>query len=205
MSNTKLALLHLPFLIVLIWLALITEGTGGTGDTLLHFYYAQASWHEPIHFFNLWAKPLFTLFASPFAQFGFDGIQVFNAICGTGAVFLASLCAKNLGKGFYYLLPLLAFIAPGFHSYLFSGLTEPFSALVLIAVVYLLLKNQKSRGGVFTGFFSALLPQRSTGTAYRFTGLWNHSKALSLLTIAFGGHYFVRCGWQYLAWQFVLD
>ena len=55
------------------WVITYFNGTGDTGDSITHYFYAQ---YAPLHlelFFNHWAKPLYVLLASPFAQFGFIG------------------------------------------------------------------------------------------------------------------------------------
>ena len=56
------------------------EGTGGGGDSVFHFQYAKFAAQHPENFFNHWAKPLYTIFAFPFAQFSFTGIKVFNIL-----------------------------------------------------------------------------------------------------------------------------
>ena len=66
--------------ILLLIVCLIFEGTGGGGDSVFHFQYAKFAWQHPENFFNHWAKPLYTIFAFPFAQFGFVGIKVFNVL-----------------------------------------------------------------------------------------------------------------------------
>lgn len=142
MSKRQLFLLHLPFLGALLYLAINYDSVGGHGDTLMHYFLVEQAAREPIYFFDLWGKPFFTLFAFPFAQFGFVGIKIFNALCGTGAVFLSALAAKKLGHKHYWLIPFLAFIAPAFPFYLMTGLTEPFSALVLMGSVVLLLNKK---------------------------------------------------------------
>lgn len=143
MKNWQLALLHLPFLGILIYLAASSPSVGGDGDTIMHYFLVEQAQRDPQFFFNLWGKPFFTLFAYPFAVgFGFVGIKVFNVLCGTGAVFIASLIAKRLNKKYYYLIPVLAFLTPAFPFYLLSGLTEPFAALVLATIVLLFIHKQ---------------------------------------------------------------
>ena len=140
MSNLKLLLLHLPFLGVLLYWAINSPSVGGDGDTIFHYYLVDQAQRDPQYFFDLWGKPFFTLFAYPFvATLGFTGIKIFNVLCGTAAVFVASLVAKKLKVKFFYLLPFLALLAPAYPFYLQTGLTEPFAALVLISIVWLFL------------------------------------------------------------------
>ena len=65
MRTGKIALLHLPFLALLIIAAIVTPSVGGEGDTIMHYYIAEQALRDPIFFFHLWGKPFFTLFASP--------------------------------------------------------------------------------------------------------------------------------------------
>lgn len=152
MRNRYLFLLHLPFLGALLFMAINYNSVGGHGDTLMHYFLVEQAGRQPIYFFDLWGKPFFTLFAFPFAQFGFVGIKIFNALCGTGAVFLSTLAAKKLNRKHYWLIPVLAFIAPAFPFYLMSGLTEPFSALVLIGSVVLLLYKKPIPAYILASF-----------------------------------------------------
>lgn len=136
------SVLHLLIFAVLLVLAYFSDGTGGGGDSLTHYFFAQNAWREPIQFLDNWAKPVFTLLASPWAQFGFKGIILFNITCGVAASWLATLAARQTGLRHYLWLPLLAFISPAYYSYLFSGLTEPLAGLLLMAAVYLGLRQK---------------------------------------------------------------
>ena len=51
-----------------------------TGDGIMHFFMSQASWENPTLFLEHWGKPFFILLSSPFAQFGFTGLIVFQVL-----------------------------------------------------------------------------------------------------------------------------
>lgn len=113
------------------------NGTGQEADSINHFLYAQ---YAPIHpelYLNHWAKPLFTLFASPFAQFGFIGIKLFNILCAYGASYFTFKIVSKLRIKQAILAPLFYFIFPLSFLTTFSGLTEPLSALMLLGAIYL--------------------------------------------------------------------
>ncbi len=152
MTKRILLLTHAIILLVLWVLAFVTDGTGGGGDSITHFFFAQLSWKEPANFFDHWGKPFFTLFASPWAQFGFIGIKLFNILCGVLSSYLASLIAIRLSKPWPWAISIMAFVAPAYYTFLFSGLTEPFSSLVVIGAVYLCLSG-KIGWGLFLASF----------------------------------------------------
>lgn len=152
MIKRLLLLIHLAILLVLWTLALLTDGTGGGGDSLTHFFFSQLSWQEPENFFNHWGKPFFTILSSPWAQFGFVGIKLFNILCGVAASYLASLVAIRFSKSWSWAVPIIAFITPGYYTFLFSGLTEPISALTVIGAIYLCVSGRVGWGLFLASF-----------------------------------------------------
>jgi len=118
------------------------DGTGDNGDSIFHYLFARYAPLHPRLFLNHWAKPLFVLISSPFAQFGFTGMKVFNLslVMLTGLVtFRTAICLdiKN---------PLLSVVflifAPLYYILTFSGLTEPLFAFSLILAIYLAINNK---------------------------------------------------------------
>ena len=65
----------LAFLFVFVIISIIHPTTGDTGDSITHYLFSKYAWSEKGYMFNLWAKPVFTFFSSPFSQFGMDGNQ----------------------------------------------------------------------------------------------------------------------------------
>lgn len=138
MSNKYLVRIHTTIWLILLIISLNTDGTGGGGDSITHFFIAQFSWTNPSLFFDLWGKPVFTLLASPFAQFGFDGISFFNISCGVLSSYFISISLKKENVKGYYLIPFIAFASPSYYAHLFTGLTEPLTGLFLSIGFYLL-------------------------------------------------------------------
>ena len=115
-----------------------------TGDGLIHFFISQASWSDPILFLNHWGKPLFTLFSSPFSQFGYEGIVVFNCVVFSLTIIISWKIFDyyNINKAISIVFPCILFSIPDINETILSGLTEPFFNLVLILSVYFFIKEK---------------------------------------------------------------
>ena len=115
-----------------------------TGDGLIHFFISQASWSDPLLFFHHWGKPLFTLFSSPFSQFGYGGIVLFNCIVTASTIVLGwkILDHFKVNKATSLLLPIALFAIPDIHETVLSGLTEPFFNLILVVSFFALVKER---------------------------------------------------------------
>lgn len=131
----------LSFLFIIF--AIVFEGTGGNGDSLLHYMYAKYAWLDHSLFFNHWGKPVFTIISSPFAQFGFTGIKIFNVLASSFSVLFAYKIAKRFNLTYSHLIFIPIFAAPLFFKVMFSGLTEPFSAFILSAFLYTWVVNKR--------------------------------------------------------------
>ncbi|MCG9881333.1 MAG: hypothetical protein MH472_12105 [Bacteroidia bacterium] len=127
--------------IALLGAALFGSTMGEGGDSTTHYLYSKLSWQNPSYFFNHWAKPFFTLCSSPFAQFGIKGIMVFNVLCSIAAAYFSNLISQKLGFKYYYLTAIVVITMPLLLPVTLSGLTEPFSALLLSLAVYLYLNQ----------------------------------------------------------------
>lgn len=166
---------------VYIWLT--SRGIGFGGDSFNHFNFAHFSWEHPDLLLNLWAKPFFTLIASPFAQFGFKGIEVFNLLCYVFSAYFLYKISRHLGfSASWSVIVFLAF-TPIYVYNLASGYTEPFFGMAITLSIYLVLKGYVI-GGVILASFLPLI--RSEG--FFFLPLFflvlllkNHYKYLPLL------------------------
>lgn len=141
----------LYLLIMLIVLA-IANGTGDEGDSLTHYFYAKHAWQNKSFFFNHWAKPLFTLIAFPFAQLGFWGVELMNILLSTTAIWLTYKNAKLLAIPFAWMAPLCLLSMPMFNFLTLSGLTEPMFSCALALSIYLLLKEKFYAGIILFSF-----------------------------------------------------
>lgn len=129
--------------LLFIFFAIYFDGTGGNGDSVYHYLYAKYAWQNHSLYFNHWAKPLFTIVSSPFAQFGFTGIKIFNVLASSFSVLFSYKIAKKLNLKYAHLIFIPLFTAPLFFKVMFSGLTEPFSAFLLSAFLWCWISDKK--------------------------------------------------------------
>ncbi len=183
MRHKSLLLIHGLMLLVLVAIALFTDGLGGGGDSLTHYFISKLAWQQPTYLLDLWGKPVFTLLSSPFALFGFTGIKIFNVICAVLASYFTCLTAKRLGKAHYWLILPLAFIAPAYYTYIFSGLTEPLAGMLSIMAVWLCLSGRISWGFLIASLLPFARTEAQIFLLFFFIfGLLNgHYKKLPLL------------------------
>jgi hypothetical protein len=118
------------------------DGTGDTGDAVQHFLFAKYAFKHPENLFDHWAKPFFTLIAAPFAQFGFVGIKIFNTLNATLTLYLTYRIAHKLRLPNAWLVFLILATCSQFFTLIFSGLTEHFSALLLVTTIWLFLRKK---------------------------------------------------------------
>lgn len=121
---------------------LLCDGTGDSGDSVLHYQFARFAPKHPSLFFDHWAKPVFVLLACPFAQFGFIGIKVFNALVTGTTLWVTYRIALKLDLHRSWLAGLFLLCSPLFYALTFSGLTEPLFALVLTLSILLFLEER---------------------------------------------------------------
>ena len=94
------------------YFALFVPFETDTGDSVVHYFFARYAFGDPVLFLDHWAKPFFTLFASPFAQFGFGGMKLFNGLAGLLSAWFAYSIAKKLDLKFAWLAIILVLFAP---------------------------------------------------------------------------------------------
>lgn len=153
--TTALPLFYVPIAmaaVALLLMAWLLPGTGDEGDSITHYLIAKYALVTPANFFDHWGKPLFVLFSTLFAQAGFVGIKVFNVCSTVAAMVLACLTAQRLGMERVWLLPFLLFFSPMYTVLTLSGLTEPFSAAVLMAGIYGIVAGRVAWGVVILSF-----------------------------------------------------
>lgn len=115
------------------------DGTAGAGDSIYHYLYAKEAPENPILYFDHWAKPLWVLIASPFAQLGFNGIKIMNLIAVAGTIFFTTKTAEKLRIKDGWITGLMILFCPLYYVLTFSGLTEPLFAFFLILATFLFL------------------------------------------------------------------
>jgi hypothetical protein len=129
------------YFITIAIIAVSTKGTCDSGDSLIHFLFSKYAFRHPENFLDHWAKPLFVLLSAPFAQAGFVGMKLFNCCVAAFTAWFCYKTAKTLAYKHDWLAVLLLCFTPGYFIHIFSGLTEPLFALLLILGSYLAIKK----------------------------------------------------------------
>lgn len=157
------------------------------GDGVMHFFYAQASWSDPLLFLHHWGKPLFILLSSGFAQFGFSGMIVFNVVVFAATVWTGYqiLDQYRCSRWLQSIFPLLLVLANDVTVTIVGGLTEPLFNLVLVFAYFLFLKG---RYGLFAVLISFMPFLRSEGQLVILIALvlllWKHAFRESFLLLS---------------------
>lgn len=170
------------YFFVLAGIAIFTNGTCDSGDSIYHYLFSRYAFVHPVNFLDHWAKPFFVLLSSPFAQFGFTGIKLFNCCVGAISLWYCYKAAEALGYKNAWLAPVFLGFAPGWFVHLFSGLTEPLFGFLLIIGVYLAL-SKKALGAAIV---ISLLPfVRSEGL---------------IIMVIFAFYFLVNKQYRYILW-----
>ena len=128
------------------------NGTGDSGDSITHYLFARYAPLHPVLYLDHWAKPIFVLLASPFAQFGFIGVKVFNALISMGIIFFTYKTAQQLTIKHPILVAVFLIFSPLFYILTFSGLTEPLFALFTILGIYFCSKQNYLTAALLISF-----------------------------------------------------
>ncbi|MCF8296514.1 MAG: hypothetical protein K9J13_03125 [Saprospiraceae bacterium] len=145
-------ILLIIILIVFLIISFLSEGYEGGADNLAHFLYSKQAFNHPKLFLHHWGKPFFILLSSPFAQFGFNGIKVFNIIIGLLTALFTYLIAKELKFKNACLVIVFVSFTPIYFILHFTALTEILFSFVLILSIYLVLKNKYIISAIILSF-----------------------------------------------------
>ncbi len=118
-------------------LVFLSEGTVGGADDMTHYRYARYAFQNPYFFIHHWGKPFFTALTAPFAQFGWNGIRIFNVLAGTATAYFTYRTARLLNFSFPWLAIFLVISSPLYTVMMLSGMTEILCSLVLILSIFL--------------------------------------------------------------------
>jgi hypothetical protein len=110
-----------------------SEGTTDTGDGIMHYLFARYAPEYPLLYLDHWAKPVFTILASPFAQFGLVGVCLFNLCCTAAAGLFIMRALQPLGAFLAEAGYWACITSPQLFMANFTGLTEPVFAMLLAA------------------------------------------------------------------------
>ncbi|MEI7726111.1 MAG: hypothetical protein WCK09_13470 [Bacteroidota bacterium] len=158
------------------------DGTGDDGDSIAHYFFSRYAPVHPVLYLNHWAKPLFVIISSPFAQFGFNGMKFFNLCVSLLSFYLTFLTAERLSIRNPLLVIVFLIFTPLYYVLTFSGLTEPLFALFLIGAIYLILQ----KAWIPAALVVSLMPfVRSEGLIF---------------IMVFGLYFIFTNKWKYLPW-----
>ncbi|MGE0090783.1 MAG: hypothetical protein AB7S50_15020 [Bacteroidales bacterium] len=133
-------------------LVLFSTSAEGGADNYAHFRLARYAFKYPRFFLDHWGKPIFTILSSPFAQFGFKGIQFFNVIAGLLSAFFAYLTVRKLEFNNAWLVIIFTCFAPVYFIIMLSGLTEILFSLILIFSIYLFFDKRFFASSIIVSF-----------------------------------------------------
>lgn len=139
-------------LVVMVSLAFIFDGTGDDGDSITHFLHAHYAFNHPISFFDHWAKPVYVLFASPWAYWGFVYVKLFNICCLGVSLILTYKLADHFKFPNPWLAPLIIMFFPVTITLTLSGLTEPLFAAWLMTGLYFFIKEKPKSATIWLSF-----------------------------------------------------
>lgn len=175
----------------------LSEGPVDASDGIFHYQIARYSWEMPESFLNHWGKPMFTILSSPFAQFGFVGMIVFNLVLFS----ISSWCLYLFGVKFKLplagLAPIILMSSMVFFQMVNAGMTEILMATLTILALYLFAKNKPIAAAIITSLTIVTRPESIIiiplfALIFALASNW---KAIPFL--AFGFIIFSLCGFLY--------
>lgn len=186
-------------------LNVLSEGSYGGGDDYVHYRFAHFAFKYPGLLLDHWAKPLFTLLASPFAQMGYIGVKSFNLLLGILTAFFLYRTAVHCKIRQSWLLPVLLFFIPVYTTMLLSGMTEILFSFVLVFSIYWFFKERFIWAAIIISFLPLA---RTEGiviwpvflVAFLVKGQWKAIPFIlagSIIYSVIGGLYFGDFLWLY--------
>lgn len=195
--NSKIKLLAALILPAVVYTAyaITAEGVLDSGDGIKHYQIARFSWNHPELLLDHWGKPLFTLLSSPFAQFGFKGVMVFNIILGLLAAYFTFKSARKLNLPYPKTAIIFVCFAPVYFHTVLGGLTEVLFSFMLALCIWLCLQSRF----VFAAVVLSFMPfsRAEAWLVMPFFGLYfvlkKEYKIIPLMTVGFLLYSFI--GW----------
>ena len=140
---------------LLVWARSASEGIREAGDGVQHHMIARYSWKHPDLLLDQWGKPMFTLLASPFAQFGYNAMAVFNASLALACLAFSLKLLRRSGAWTMVAFPAALMLAPQYAHLVIDGMTEIlFGTMALLCVR--LLADERYRLAAIVGSLTPL-------------------------------------------------
>ena len=132
-----LSIISVFVITVFAYYAIISPGCEGGMDSYYHYLISKYSWKYPYLVLDQWGKPLYNIIASPFANLGFLGVELFNIFLWVGSAWLTWFTVKKLGLNYAWIGFLLVLLPQVSMANTISGLTEYLNEFLLILGVFL--------------------------------------------------------------------
>jgi hypothetical protein len=172
------------------------NGTGDADDSVTHYLFARYAPYHPKLYFDHWAKPVYVLLASPFAQLGFVGLKFFNTLISLITIFVTYKIALVLKIKNAILAAVFVMLAPLWYILTFSGLTEPLFALFMALSILLCLNRRYTSAFILISFLpyvrsEGLIIMGVFGVYALYQKLWKKTPLLLLgsLVYALAGYF----------------
>jgi hypothetical protein len=139
----------LPFLLYLVF---GSDGYFGGADNITHYMIARYAFRHPELFLNAWGRPLFTIPVAPFAQFGLEGVKIFNCLAGLATAWLVYRIAcrahlRNPGMAI-----ILVIFTPLYLMMLPTAMTEVVFGLVVTLALFLFMRKSYIASAIVISF-----------------------------------------------------
>ena len=144
--------LLLSVFILLVMMSLLSEGFYGGTDNVTHYFISRYSFKYSRLFFDTWGRPVYTIMASPFCQFGFQGVKLFNVLLGCLTALFVFLTAKKMDIKKSWLAILFLIFTPMYFLMTLTGLTEIQFGFILILSVYLFFDERYIASAIIISF-----------------------------------------------------
>jgi hypothetical protein len=135
-------MLILFFLFITASLALLSVGSHGGEDDISHYRIARLAFANPEMFLDLWGKPLFTIPASIFARFGYNGVKIMNVLISSLTLYVTYRTSKLFNLRYPWAAVIVTGCAPVFLALSYSGMTEILFSLIAVTSVWALMRGR---------------------------------------------------------------
>ena len=125
-----------------IFIDICANATFDAGDGVQHYLIARYSWQHPELLLDIWGKPFFTLVSSAFAQFGLNGMILFQVLCTSFTSLFCYQIAKKLKLDFAWTIPIFIFFSPVYFATINTGLTEIFFVTLFMFSTWLIFEKK---------------------------------------------------------------
>jgi hypothetical protein len=113
--------------------------------------------------FDHWSKPVFTILSSPFAQFGINGVRIYNLVLGLLSSFFVYKTARIFELKSAFISVIFTLLAPVYFILMFTSLTEISFSFFLILGVYLFFSKKLHWSAIIFSFLPII---RSEGIIF---------------------------------------